>query len=462
MAQALPRLALPCLALFAGALLVAAVSAAFVSQADAAGTQPLSVAVLEFDELDSPQRPTGLGRVVAEEFMFAIQASPDLNLISMDRVFEAQARLRVESGGRCRAARKIGLESGADAVLCGSVTREPGRVRIDAFLIDTDTGRTLWSKSDVSQMDQAGFVNAAQRYVADLSTALAPPEVAVVEPEVVEPEPEVVEPEPEVVEPEVVEPEPEPEQEVIGQGNDQGTDQGADQGAGQQDNATAQDLALAEPDAGYASESFPQDLDDQRRQEQERMDRERALLEFEIPTLEDLAQPDTAGPPAQADSRLVIARSAHASRVEAMLADLEQRIKDRLASMERGNATAEAAYAATEERLNRLLESERERLYGLLRESYREVAQQFAADNGYGAVIEPAAAEQEQGDVPDVSSQLLDALDQAQVPLPEPPSLDVLPEPESGDSPAPGQGDTRVMRGHAAMPQCARLWVGAG
>jgi adenylate cyclase len=74
--------------------------------------------------------------------------------------------------GRNVDAKKIGKELGVRYALEGSVQRDQGRLRVNAQLIDTETGAQLWA--DVFDEDVADLLKVQDQVVARLARALGP------------------------------------------------------------------------------------------------------------------------------------------------------------------------------------------------------------------------------------------------------------------------------------------------
>ncbi|THB67513.1 MAG: DUF4189 domain-containing protein, partial [Desulfovibrio sp.] len=402
-----------------------------------------SIAVLEFDEPENGLPPSGLGAVVADEFMFAVQSSQYFSLASMDRVFAAQAELGVMPGGHCRAARKVGQMVGADAALCGMVTQFGQQARIDAYLIDVESGRTLWSESTFSSLDQAGFMSTAGLFLSEMEVAAAlnqadpepepeqEPDVTAMEqdpdrpetvqepepveedaepetagPETAEPEtagPELAEGEPQETEPDTASPSQWPDSDGLGQGN-------ATQGevVGPEGNGT--ETAALDPIPGYESEAFPADLQQQQEEEQERMDRERALLELDFPFEGPPGNQDLDGPMAMADFDRVIEECEAGLTAKAMLDELEADLLAELLTLPRESVEDEAAYAEAQELAQATYAAEQERIRSDILARFAQVKEEFRLAHGYAAIVEPDQVGNSV--VPDVTEDLIQAMDE--------------------------------------------------
>jgi serine/threonine-protein kinase len=98
-----------------------------------------SIVVLPFVDLSGDPENEYLGDGLAEELLNALVRIDGLNVASRTSAF---AFKNTQIG-----ASEIGDSLGVETVLEGSVRRSPGRLRITAQLIDTNTGFHLWSET---------------------------------------------------------------------------------------------------------------------------------------------------------------------------------------------------------------------------------------------------------------------------------------------------------------------------
>ena len=102
-------------------------------------TKPIrSLAILPFDS-----RPGG----VPDESFGGLAAALTDDLAGTESLRVVPHALTAAYLGTPKTSQEIGRELGADAVLRGTVSRAGGAVRVDAALVDTASGRSLWSRT---------------------------------------------------------------------------------------------------------------------------------------------------------------------------------------------------------------------------------------------------------------------------------------------------------------------------
>lgn len=106
-------------------------------EAAKAPEQPF-VAVLPFTDLSDQQDEGYFCEGMAEEVLAALSRAPGLRLASRASSFHLK-----EAG---IAAQEIGRRLGVDSLLCGSVRKEQGRLRISVELMDVATGLQQWAE----------------------------------------------------------------------------------------------------------------------------------------------------------------------------------------------------------------------------------------------------------------------------------------------------------------------------
>lgn len=94
-----------------------------------------SLVVLPFTNKSGDPEQDYLADGITEDLVTAIAKVPRIFIISCDATFAY----------RSKSARTVGRECGVSHVLEGSVQRDGGRIRISAQLVETESGRHLWS-----------------------------------------------------------------------------------------------------------------------------------------------------------------------------------------------------------------------------------------------------------------------------------------------------------------------------
>ncbi len=124
----------------------------------------LSIVVLPFANLSGDSAQDYFVDGVTESLTTQISRMSDSLVIARNTAFTYK--------GRNVDAKEIGRELGVRYVLEGSVQRGPGRLRVNAQLIDTETGAHLWA--DQFDEDVADLLKVQDQVVARLARALGP------------------------------------------------------------------------------------------------------------------------------------------------------------------------------------------------------------------------------------------------------------------------------------------------
>ncbi len=98
---------------------------------------PLSVVVLPFSNLTGDAAQDYLGDVITEELTTSLSRIPQSFVIARSTAFTFK--------GKAVDVRQIGRDLGVRYVLEGSLAQGGNRVRVNAQLIDADTGAHLWA-----------------------------------------------------------------------------------------------------------------------------------------------------------------------------------------------------------------------------------------------------------------------------------------------------------------------------
>lgn len=120
------------------AALVLIASLAFMRSRHRSASQPSSIAVLPFLNLNANPTEAYLSDGVAEELTTDLAQLKGLRVVAATSAFQFR--------GKAEDVRKIGHALSAEALLEGSISQSSGTLRINAQLIDTRNGFHLWSK----------------------------------------------------------------------------------------------------------------------------------------------------------------------------------------------------------------------------------------------------------------------------------------------------------------------------
>jgi adenylate cyclase len=123
---------------------------------------PLSVVALPFSNLTGDAAQDYLGDVVTEELTTSLSRIPQSFVIARSTAFTFK--------GKAVDVRQIGRDLGVRYVLEGSLAQGGNRVRVNAQLIDADTGAHLWA--DQFDADRTDLLDMQDEIVTRLSRAL--------------------------------------------------------------------------------------------------------------------------------------------------------------------------------------------------------------------------------------------------------------------------------------------------
>lgn len=129
------------------------------------------IAILEFEPVTARAKSSEKGRLVSEMLTTAAVNSGRFEVV--ERRIISRLLEELEFGERgltyTSAALKVGAMAGATAIVGGSVAEEDGKARIDARLIDVESGRILWAGVAMGPAGLSGVSGAADRLFADLA-----------------------------------------------------------------------------------------------------------------------------------------------------------------------------------------------------------------------------------------------------------------------------------------------------
>ena len=122
----------------------------------------LSVVVLPFSNLTGDAAQDYLGDVITEELTTSLSRIPHSFVIARSTAFTYK--------GKAVDVRQIGRDLGVRYILEGSQEQDGNRVRVNAQLIDADTGAHLWA--DQFDADRTDLLDMQDRIATRLSRAL--------------------------------------------------------------------------------------------------------------------------------------------------------------------------------------------------------------------------------------------------------------------------------------------------
>ncbi len=132
--------------------------------------EPIKIAILELDFLQRSSRSEPLGRMVSEFLTTSAANTGAFSIVERSLLNKVMKELELEQSGLVEEsqAREIGRMVGADAVLTGSVSKLGSSMRIDARLINVETGKIMAAASELTQGDLASLSRATDSLIRKL------------------------------------------------------------------------------------------------------------------------------------------------------------------------------------------------------------------------------------------------------------------------------------------------------
>jgi TolB-like protein len=152
----------------------------FASTASAA--EPPTVAVLYFDYTGKNDELVVLRKGLAQMLISDLSGSDAVRVVERDRIEDVLAELKLQGTGKvdAKSAAKLGKLLGARYLVLGGYFDLAGALRVDARIIDVETGRVLKSfgvngkPGDFLPVEQTIAGNLGQWFGANLSAAATP------------------------------------------------------------------------------------------------------------------------------------------------------------------------------------------------------------------------------------------------------------------------------------------------
>lgn len=118
------------------------------------GNQKTTVAIAEFVDLDG--RVTGFGKFLAEELVTRLYKTKKLKVIERQRLDKviAEQKLSLTEIIEASSAKRIGRILGVDAIVAGTISELGNNFRINARIINTETGELLAAAGTTVAKDQ--------------------------------------------------------------------------------------------------------------------------------------------------------------------------------------------------------------------------------------------------------------------------------------------------------------------
>jgi len=137
----------------------------FLPRLDNSASPPraLPIAVLPFANLSGDRDIEYFADGITEDLISALARQPELAVIARTSSFVFKAAGSFDS-------RSIGARLGVDFLVEGSLRREPGRIRINANLVEAANGHVRWSKAYDTALPEAA--NLAQLIAAEICEAV--------------------------------------------------------------------------------------------------------------------------------------------------------------------------------------------------------------------------------------------------------------------------------------------------
>lgn len=150
--------------------------------ATASAAEPPTVAVLYFDYTGKNDELVVLRKGLAQMLISDLSGSDAVRVVERDRIEDVLAELKLQGSGKvdAKSAAKLGKLLGARYLVLGGYFDLAGALRVDARIIDVETGRVLKSfgvngkPGDFLPVEQTIAGNLGQWFGANLSAAATP------------------------------------------------------------------------------------------------------------------------------------------------------------------------------------------------------------------------------------------------------------------------------------------------
>ena len=130
----------------------------------------VKIGIIEFQSLNEEAKKDNLGKIVSEMLTTSFVNSESFKIIEREQLQKVVQEFQLSQSGIIDTsyAKQIGKIAGADAIVTGSVTKIGNDLRLDARIIDVESGIILTAEKSEGKVDLKSIGMMADRIVANL------------------------------------------------------------------------------------------------------------------------------------------------------------------------------------------------------------------------------------------------------------------------------------------------------
>jgi TolB-like protein len=132
--------------------------------------EKVKIGIIEFQSLNEEAKKDNLGKIVSEMLTTSFVNSESFKIIEREQLQKVVQEFQLSQSGIIDTsyAKQIGKIAGADAIVTGSVTKIGGDLRLDARIIDVESGIILTAEKSVGKVDLKSIGMMTDQIVANL------------------------------------------------------------------------------------------------------------------------------------------------------------------------------------------------------------------------------------------------------------------------------------------------------
>ena len=132
--------------------------------------EKVKIGIIEFQSLNEEAKKDNLGKIVSEMLTTSFVNSESFKIIEREQLQKVVQEFQLSQSGIIDTsyAKQIGKITGADAIVTGSVTKIGNDLRLDARIIDVESGIILTAEKSVGKVDLKSIGMMTDQIVANL------------------------------------------------------------------------------------------------------------------------------------------------------------------------------------------------------------------------------------------------------------------------------------------------------
>jgi len=133
--------------------------------------EKVKIGIIEFQSLNEEAKKDNLGKIVSEMLTTSFVNSESFKIIEREQLQKVIKEFQLSQSGIIDTsyAKQIGKITGADAIVTGSVIKIGNSLRLDARIIDVESGIILTAEKCTGELDIESIGNMAEQIVANLA-----------------------------------------------------------------------------------------------------------------------------------------------------------------------------------------------------------------------------------------------------------------------------------------------------